>query len=347
MRTENQSSACHADQSNSLLALMNRFIAVTSLLGIEVPVFQAPIGSVAGPRLAGTVSEAGGLGALALTWTSPERTRALVKEVRTRTSRPFQVNFVLAFEPRSLASALEAGAPIVTFSWGMPYSHAPLVRSFGAKFGVQVSTVDGAKQALDLGADFLVCQGVEAGGHVQATQSLWQTLSYVTREAGTVPVVAAGGIATGNGVRRALAAGASGAVLGTRFIATKESLAHETYKQRLLDAREFDSSLTVCFDLGWPHAVHRVLRNPTLEAWEAAGCPPSGKRPGEGDIVAKLADGKPCLRYEDTPALVGMSGRVQDLCLYAGAGCGEIHDIPTSGELVRRLWKEAEPESLM
>lgn len=281
------------------------------------------------------------MGALALTWRSPEDARKLVASL-AETAGSFQGNFVLAFEPSSLAAALEAGLRIVTFSWGMPHQQVQLVRSFGASFGVQATSREAARMALDLGADFLICQGVEAGGHVQATRSLWDVLPEVISLAGPVPVVAAGGIASGRGIARALGAGASGAMLGTRFVATVESLAHETYKRRIVEAQSTDAVLTVCFDLGWPYAAHRVLRNSTLASWEAVGCPPSGRRPGERDVVARLADGKEFVRYEDTPPRIGMSGAVESLPLYAGTGCGEVHDIPRVGELVERLWSECQ-----
>ena|SRR5215471_5961919 len=140
-------------------------------LGLRVPIFQAPVGGAAGPELAAAVCQAGGLGALALTWTSWEDTQRSVAEVQKRTQKPFQVNFVLAFEPKSLRCALEAGVRVVTFSWGIPAKEEiALVRSYGASYGVQVTTIDGAKRALDIGADFLICQGVEAGacaGHTK------------------------------------------------------------------------------------------------------------------------------------------------------------------------------------
>lgn len=318
---------------------MNR---LTELLGIDLPILQAPIGSVAGVDLAAAVSRSGGLGALALTWTEPDAAWRLVSDLRSRVDEAFQVNFVLTFEPRSLLTVLEAGAPVITFSWGIPGDELRLVHSFGARCGVQISTAAGARQAIDSGADFLVCQGIEAGGHVQATRSLWSILSEIVSEAGEVPVVAAGGIASGQSVRQALDAGAAGAMLGTRFIATVESLAHPDYKQRLVDSAREESVLTVCFDLSWPYAAHRVLRSPTLGRWEDAGCPPSGRRPGEGDIVAYRLDGSPCRRYDDTPPLAGMTGRIDELCLFAGTGCDEINDIPTAEELVRRLWEEAQ-----
>jgi nitronate monooxygenase len=315
---------------------------ITSILGARVPIWQAPVGSIAGQELATAVARAGGVGALALTWVSSQEAHKLVASVTAATDGTFQGNFVLAFDPISLTGALEAGLRIVTFSWGMPHEQAHIVKSFGAKFGIQVTGRESARQALDLGADFLVCQGVEAGGHVQATRSLWQVLPEIVAEAGSVPVIAAGGIASGSGIARALANGASGAMLGTRFVATIESLAHESYKRRIVAAQSMDAVLTVCFDLGWPYAAHRVLRNSTVAMWEAAGCPPSGRRPFEGEVIARLANGKEFVRYEDTPPRLDMSGVVEAMSLYAGTGCGEIQDIPSASELVERLWKECQ-----
>ena len=135
---------------------------------------------------------------------------------------------------------------------------------------------------MDAGADYLICQGTEAGGHVQATKALYDVLPDVLNEAKTVPVIAGGGIANGAHIRRALLAGASGVLIGTRFVATKEAGAHDEYKGAIARAKAPDTVLTVCFQDGWPSAPHRVLRNTTFEKWEAAGCPPAGKRPGEG-----------------------------------------------------------------
>ena len=311
-----------------------------SLLGISIPILQAPIGPCAGIELAAAVSEAGGLGALALAWTPPETAHRMVTTLRQRIDKPFQVNFVLAFEPHALQPALAAGAPIVTFSWGQPKKHVALVRSYGAKYGVQVSTRDGARMALDDGADFLVCQGVEAGGHVQATQPLGHVLPQVIEEAGRTPVVAAGGIASGADIAAVLRLGAAGALLGTRFVASAESLAHDAYKQLLVESRADRAALTLCFDLGWPYAAHRVLRNRTLERWEAAGCAPTGARPGEGDVVASTPSGKKFFRYESMPALRGMEGNVNELCLYAGQGLDRIDTVLPAAELVSGLWRD-------
>ena len=121
---------------------------------------------------------------MGLTWASSDDAVAAVRAVRDATSGLFQANFALAFEPESLSAVLDAGLPVVTFSWGDPTPYVSTVRRSAAKFGVQVTNGLGARRAVDLGADFLVCQGVEAGGHVQANRSLWDILAGVVDAAG-------------------------------------------------------------------------------------------------------------------------------------------------------------------
>jgi nitronate monooxygenase len=207
--------------------------------------------------------------------------------------------------------------------------------------GIQISSVAGARRALDVGADYLICQGTEAGGHVQATRTLYEVLPAVIDEAKTVPVLAGGGIANGAHIRRALLAGASGVLIGTRFVATKEAGAHEEYKSAIIQAKASDTVLTVCFHDGWENAPHRVLRNRTLELWEAAGCPPPGNRPGEGDIVAtNTMTGTVKLRYSLLTPARDDRGALTELVMHAGQGVDAIRDIPSAGELVERLWRE-------
>ena len=312
------------------------------LFGLQYPIWQAPTGSIAGPELAAAVAAAGGMGAMALTWASPEQAAAQIRQVRAQTARPFQVNFALAFPPHALTAALEAGAPVVTFSWGDPTSYLAQVRAAGAKAGVQVTNVEGARRFAQSGVDFLICQGVEAGGHVQSNQPLFELLPRIVAAAGGLPVIAAGGIAEGQSIARALQLGAAGAMLGTRFVATLESRAHPDYKACLVAAQAEATALTVCFDGDWPYAAHRVLRNTTLEQWEAAGSPPVGVRPGEGDVVGRNADGDPILRYADTAPRRGFTGEPSAMCLYAGTGCPDIHDIPSAADLLSRLQQETE-----
>jgi NAD(P)H-dependent flavin oxidoreductase YrpB (nitropropane dioxygenase family) len=313
------------------------------ILSVQIPMIQAPTSALAGPELAAAVSEAGALGSMGLTWTPSEVVAKWVRQVRAATSQPFLVNFVLAFRPDALPAALDAGAPIVSFSFGDPEPYLSKVRAAGAKVGVQVGNVAGARRARGLGVDFVICQGLEAGGHVQSSTPLAMLLPAVLDAIGDdLPVAAAGGLATGADIAGVLRQGASAAMLGTRFVATQENRAHSEYKRRLVEAGPGQTALTICFDGGWPNALHRVLRNSTLENWEAAGSPPPGQRPGEGDEVARDQAGNVIHRYEDVAPRPGVTGAIGDMALYAGTGVEQVRDLPSAAELVRRLWQEAQ-----
>jgi len=311
-----------------------------TFLNLKYPVLQAPMGGIASTSLPARVSNAGGMGSLALTWETIATAARKVRLLKAETSKPFFVNYVLSFPPRSLEAVLDAGAPAVTFSWGQPGALVAKVHAADATVGIQVGTVDGAKQALDSQADFLICQGVEAGGHVQSTTPLSELLAQVVDISGTVPIVVAGGLGSGKDLHWALQHGADAIMLGTRFVATRESDAHPLYKQALVDAKTEDSIYTLCFDGGWPYAAHRVLRNDTLNAWESAGCPPVGQRPNEDEIVARRGAGDALKRYDDAPPTVSTEGNILHTCLYAGTGCGGIDDIPDAQTLLTRIWSE-------
>ena len=321
--------------------------ALMTLFGLKYPIFEAPHGRQTCPDLASAVSNAGAMGALAFLG-HPDEARNSISKVRSATKGPFVVNFLLSLapmsgsEPTALRAALDAGAPIVQFSWGMPTKEAiAAIRTAGAKWGIQVTSAESARAALNLGADYLVCQGTEAGGHVQATRGLYEALGIVLEEAREKPVVASGGIGNGQGIREALLAGASAAMLGTRFVATVESNAHPAYKQALIAAYAKDTALTNCFQDGWP-ATHRALRNRTFVLWDTAGCPPPGKRPGEDDVLATRPDGSKIRRYRMESPLRDSEGPVTECALYAGRSVEHIKDLPAAGELVKRLWRECE-----
>jgi nitronate monooxygenase len=306
---------------------------------LEIPILQAPVEATV--DLAAAVSEAGGMGSIQGTWNTPDETAELVEGILNKTSCPFFVNFALAFTPHSFDAVIEAGVPVITFSWGLEPGLIERAHRNNVAVGVQVGSVDGAKLAITKGADFVICQGIEAGGHVQSTTSLANLLPRVVASVGEVPVFAAGGLADSDDIAWALHEGATGVMLGTRFVATQESVAHELYKESILASSGSDTVYTVCFDGGWSQAPHRVIRNRTLKIWEDAGCPPPGKRPGEGEIVANDSSGYEIKRYDsDTPAVSFIEGEMRDLCLYAGMGCDKIHDIPSASELVLHLWKD-------
>jgi nitronate monooxygenase len=319
--------------------MMNR---ICQLLGIQIPIMQAPSGRIAGPELAAAVSDAGALGGMGVTWTSPSDVIAQIEQIRRATQRPFYVNFVLAFEPRALQACIDARVPAVTFSWGEAGPYVKDLRAAGIKIGIQAVNPLGVRRALEQGADFIVLQGREAGGHVQATMPLYELLAAAAAMRAQAPLVVAGGIATGAQIAQAMKLGADGVLMGTRFVATVESRAHDAYKQALSTAEPKATAMTTCFDGGWPNALHRVLRNRTLEEWEAAGCPPVGRRPREGEDIGQTPEGSKIRLYDDTSPRKGMSGKLGDMALYAGESVQFINDVPPAGALLRSLWTDAQ-----
>jgi NAD(P)H-dependent flavin oxidoreductase YrpB (nitropropane dioxygenase family) len=315
--------------------------ALTELLGIEAPIVLAPMGGAATPELAAAVSNAGGLGTLPLSWSTPDEIKGRVAEVAALTDRPFGVNLIRAWDQRErLNAALEAGAPVISLFWGEAAELVPEARD-GAVVFVSVASADEAARAAAAGADVVVAQGWEAGGHVRGTVT---TLALVPRvvDAVDVPVVAAGGIADGRGVAAVLALGAAGAWVGTRFLAALESSIHDEYRRRVLDAAETDTYYGELFDGGWPDAPHRALRNSTVEAWELAGRPAPGHRPGEEDDVAARGDGTPIKRYTSVTPQAGMTGATEALPNWAGQGVGLVTRVQPAADIVQELVADAE-----
>ena len=202
------------------------------LVGIDLPIVQAPVGGISTPALAAAVSEAGGLGTLSITWREPDALRALLRETRALTGKPFAVNLVLAWDPAErLEIALAAGVRIVSFFWGDP---APWVEPVHAAGGIVLHTVASAEEARragDAGVDAVVAQGWEAGGHVWGEVATMALVPRVVDAVSPVPVVAAGGIADGRGLAAALALGAGAAWMGTRFLLAEEAATHPVYRE--------------------------------------------------------------------------------------------------------------------
>ena len=317
--------------------------AFTTAFGLDTPIAQAPMSGYVPVDLICAVCEAGGLGMFGASWHEPEAIAAEIAAIKWRTARPFAVNLVLEWDQHArLAQCIEAGAPVISLFWGDPTAYLPRLRSAGVKTIITVGSADEAKRAADLGADAICAQGVEAGGHVWGKVSTMVLLPAVVDAVSPLPVIAAGGIADGRGLAAVLALGGAGAWIGTRFLATHEAHAHDEWKRRIITARETDTVHTELFDLGWPNAPHRVLRNSTYDIWDAAGRLPSGQRPGEGEVVARQLDGAALLRYDDSSPKPGASGEIEATCLYAGQSAGLVHDIMPAGELVRRIGAEAE-----
>jgi nitronate monooxygenase len=311
--------------------------ALTRLLGLSVPIVQAPIGSASCPALAAAVSNAGGLGMLALSWKDIDGARLAIRETRELTGKPFGVNLVLAWDQQErLEVCLQERVPILSFSWGDPAVYTKTAKEAGAKVMVTVGSVAQAKPAVEIGADAVVAQGWEAGGHLLGEVATMVLVPCVVDAVYPVPVVASGGVADGRGVAAALALGAAGVSTGTVFLASEEARSHASYRDAVLNARETSTVYTRLFDGGWD-APHRVIQNSTFQRWQRAGSPPTGVRPEEGKVVARHADGRPVFLYDDVIPCPGMSGEMESLALYAGQSAALVHEVKPAAAIVQKL----------
>lgn len=298
------------------------------------------MGGAANPALAAAVSNAGGLGMLALSWHPVEALRAEIRATQALTDKPFGINLVLAFPQEArLAAALEEGVRIVSFFWGDPAPFVDRAHAAGALAMTTVGSAAEAKAAADAGVDVIVAQGCEAGGHVWGQVGTLPLVAAVVDAVTPTPVLAAGGISDGRGLAAALALGAGGAWIGTRFLASEEAAIHPLYRERLFAADETATVHTELFDGGWPNAPHRVLRNSTVEAWEAAGCPKTG-RPGEGEVVCQSAFG-PMPRYASYTAGPNDTGDIEATSLWAGQGVAGVTRTQPAADIVRDIAAEA------
>jgi len=315
------------------------------LFGIEYPIVCAGMGTIALANLAAAVSEAGGLGTLALPGFPPDEIGAEIAAARRLTSKPIVVNQLIPFLQPGVFEAL-AKQPIsaVTLFWGDPAEHIPACKKLGLKVIWQCGSALEAAAAKRAGADAIIAQGFEAGGHVRGVVTTFALVPEVRDAIGDLPMLAAGGIGDGRGLAAALALGADGAVFGTRFLASREASAHPKYKQALVDAHASDTFHTKLFDVGWPDAAHRVIRTPLVDQWERAGSPASPNRAGEGEVLAHLRRGAvdaPLPRYSVNPPSDSVEGDLSGLPLYAGQSVSLIERIAPAGEIVRQIATEA------
>jgi NAD(P)H-dependent flavin oxidoreductase YrpB (nitropropane dioxygenase family) len=311
------------------------------LLGIDVPIIQAPIGSVVSPQLVASVGNAGALGMLASTWVDAARLRADINEVRAVGSGRFGANFVLDFPVAdNIAACLDEGVDIISTFWGDPAEAHQQIAAAGALHMHSVGSVAEARRAAEIGVDVIVAQGWEAGGHVRGQVSTLALVPAVVDAVSPIPVVAAGGIGDGRGIAAALMLGAQAGWIGTRFILADESRAHDVYRSAVIDAAADDAVHTMCFDGGWPDAAHRAVSNSTMQAWSAAGQPAGPDRPGEQDVVATTASGHPIRRYDDSPPLRNMVGDLTAMALYAGQSVELVTTSASAEQIVADLMRE-------
>ena len=311
-------------------------------LGIEVPVFQAGMGGgLAGAALAVAVSEAGGLGTIGIL--DPGSLRRELAAARERTEKPIAVNLLLPFARDGHWGVADEADVVVTF-WGTPR------RRTARTWLHQCGTAAEAAAAKHAGADAVIAQGVESGGHVRGTAPASELLGEVRGAVGPdFPVLSAGGIAAGPDVAARLDAGADGVVAGTRFLLSEESGAHPEYQRRLLG--ESETVLTELFGAGWP-APHRVVRNAATERWlrgdprgpgwvralNRAGAPLLSRAPVSVQRrLAEMQSPRQPILGPVAATVDGPAGLVDSGPLYAGESVARINDIRPAGDLVREL----------
>jgi nitronate monooxygenase len=310
---------------------------LTRKLGIKHPILLAPMDIVSGGRLTAAVSLAGGLGILGggygdKSWL--ERELAVLKQGLADNRAPFGVGFItwsLAKQPELLDLALQAGPRAIMLSFGDPRPFGRSVRDAGALLICQVQSEEMAEEALQAGADILVAQGTEAGGHGGSRGTLDLVPAIVDRAAGRAPVVAAGGIADGRGAVASLALGAAGVLLGTRFYASQEADGNEEAKKRICAASGNDTIRSMIFDISrravWPAPfTGRCLVNDHVRRWRGREL----ELLMNIDVVAADYDAAKAIGNFDIAAVI------------AGEAVGMINDIPPAATIVERIVSEAE-----
>ena len=305
--------------------------AFTSLVGCRCPVQSVPIPGIATVEFVAAICNAGGLGMLPGSMAPPDAIRGMLAKLRELTDAPHGVNFLVPFlEPGYAAvSAAAEQARVVEFFYGEPDPElVALAHAGGALCSWQVGSVEEARAAVAAGCDFIIQQGVEAGGHVRGTADLTDILA-ATLDAVAVPVLAAGGIATGEDLAAALAAGAAGVRVGTRFVCSRESSAHDTYKQALVAANADDTTYTETFSVMWPHAPHRVLQS-AIDAVTAC----------DDEVVGEWTLGGERLSIPRASVIAptaDTSGRIEAMALYAGRSVDRIGSVDSIAQIMRDL----------
>jgi len=308
--------------------------AFTSLTGCTVPIQLAPMPAIATVELAAAVADAGGLGMIGTPMLPPPVLETMLKDLRKRTRGIFGAGFLMPFLDRDCVAVAAANARVVEFFYATPDSNLiEMVHAGGALAGWQVGSKEEAQRAVDAGCDYIAAQGTEAGGHIRGGAGLLPMLSEVL-DVVDVPVLAAGGIATARELAAVLAAGASGARIGTRFIATNESGAHPEYVKRLLAARAEDTVLTEAFSVMWPNAPHRVLRSSIVAAEQL-----SDETIGEVSVAGMKM---PVPRLSVISPTAETTGAIDAMALYAGESVSNVNRVQPAADIVRELAEGAE-----
>jgi nitronate monooxygenase len=305
--------------------------ALTEKFSLEYPIVSAPMGSVAGGHLAAAVSNAGALGLVGGGYGDPDWLRTELSTARSETKRPWGVGLITWHATREILDlALSYEPHAFMLSFGDPGPFVPAIKETGCTLICQVQDVEEGRAAKAAGADIILAQGTEAGGH-GADRSTFPLVPAVVDAVAPTPVLAAGGIADGRGLAAALMLGAQGALIGTRFYAATEALGHESAKERIVGAKGLHTERTRVFDIvrqhAWPQPyTGRAVRNHFMERWQGR----------ENDLISALDEEIPRFR-----AAV-RDGDFDTVMIWAGEVVDLISDVAPAGELVRHIGVEAE-----
>lgn len=308
----------------------------TELVGCEAPIQLAPMSGIVTPEMAEAVARAGGHAMLGAGGAPLPALEALLDDLGRRSVRQFGVNFLIPFTDREAVKAVAKRAPLVDFYLGHPDRElVEMVHDGGALAGWQVTSVSEAVAAVEAGCDLVIAHGIEAGGRNPGGIGLLPLLSGVLDEV-EVPVVAAGGIATARGVAAALAGGADGVRVGTRFIASKESAAHPEYIRAVIEAGEDATAWTEAFHVMMPEGLFgsRVLKSAVARASALTG-----------EFAGEMQAGPqrvPVPRFSAPPPVATTTGEIAAMALYAGQGVGSVREVQPAAEIMDELVSGAE-----
>ncbi|WP_433056879.1 NAD(P)H-dependent flavin oxidoreductase [Dactylosporangium sp. CS-033363] len=320
----------------------------TEAFGLTTPIAQAGMAFVGmTPDLAVAVCNAGALGSLGVGLMPADALAQTIEGTRAGTSGPFNVNFITVFTTDEQIDAVcAARVAVASFHWGHPKQDwIDRLHAAGVQVFEQVGSVAAARAAVDGGADAVIAQGEEAGGHNASTLPLFALVPLVADAVGErALVLAAGGIADGRGLAAALMLGADGAWVGTRLVATAESGAHEGYKRRLLEASAEDTVRTSLFGPETPQFnPMRVLRNRVVREWaDRIGDIPDSPLPVIGETVL-AGQRMPMHRFSSlVPMREWTTGDLEEMALLSGQGVGLVTEILPAAEVIAAMTKEAE-----
>jgi NAD(P)H-dependent flavin oxidoreductase YrpB (nitropropane dioxygenase family) len=312
--------------------------------GLTTPIVNAGMAMIARPALAAAVCEAGGLGTIGSDINPPDALRDLVRRTKTLTKRPFGVDLIGDFvTDEHIAVLIEERVALTIFFWTLPtVDHVERLKQAGIKVWIQIGRVAEAEQAVALGADALIVQGAEAGGHNRAEASTMTLFPRIRRRFPDLPLLAAGGIVDGATMAAALVLGADAVWCGSRFLASQEAEAHDAYKDCVLSADVGDTAILSIYGPEWPGQAMRAIVNDGART--ALGREPEAIADAEGQVIGStVLNGQtiPLPRYSAILPTRDFNGDIEQACLTAGQSAGNIDTILPAGEIVRRMTSEA------